>query len=215
MDLTTTAALLWLLMQTTASPATQSATTTTAPAPATTQPVAAVWYQSSRPVDPGGESRRLIVGVWADGRVVWSDDGATGGKPYRTARIARDRVDQLLTDLGAAKFFGEARKVNFGPDASYTVLAAERGADRQWLGSWHEPPRGSKGRSVVTERGIVPVPPGEKPPEPSPDYRRYLGVWAKSRQAIEGVVPEAGEPLEEELDVRVFNVGRPPRGEKK
>lgn len=136
--------LLWLVMQTTASSTTQPVAT--APA-ATTRPVAAVWYHSSGPPIPNPEPRRLIVGVWGDGRVVWSDDRMTGGKPYRTARIERQRVEQLAADLDAAEFFAEQRKVNFGPDASYTVLAGERGTSGS---GWA---RGtSRGTTATTDR---------------------------------------------------------------
>ena len=214
MDLTLTTALLWLAMQaTTAASTSQPAAAATAPA-ATTRPVAAVWSQTSRPMPPDGESRRLIVGVWGDGTVVWSADRATGGKPYRAGRIEVQRVEQLLAQLKAAAFFEEKRKYNFGPDASHTVLAAEGGGQHQQLGSWHEPAWDSNGRSVVTELGVVAVAPGEKPPEPSPEYRKYLDVWAKSRRVIEAVIPQEGQPLKT-LDARVFDLGRPPRGEKK
>src|SRR5215211_6076950 len=73
---------------------------TRATAPATTRPtgpVAAVWYDIGYP-PPGvvlNESRRLIVGIWGDGRVVWSDDRVKGGGPYRTARVAPQRVERL------------------------------------------------------------------------------------------------------------------------
>src|SRR5215204_5927051 len=71
-----------------AAPSPTSRQATTAP---TTRPVAAVWYEQSgmRILAPGEkfEPHRLIVGVWGDGTVVWSDDRATGGAPYRTARV--------------------------------------------------------------------------------------------------------------------------------
>lgn len=183
---------------------------TTEPATrAAPQPVAAIWYERSHPKTGETDARTLIVGVWSDGTVVWSDDRATGGKPYRVGRVDPRRIERLLSDLKPAGFFREKRTVNFGPDASYTVLAAQHGEDRQWIGSWHEPAR-EGGKSVVTERGIVSVQPGEKPPEPSPEYQQFLKTWSDARRLVEGVVPAQGELLEA-LDARVFELGRAPR----
>src|SRR4029450_835761 len=49
--------------------------------PLPTGPVAAIWYDVGYP-PPGftGEMNKLIVGVWGDGTIVWSDDRAGGGK---------------------------------------------------------------------------------------------------------------------------------------
>src|SRR5207249_237536 len=98
--------------------------------------VAAVWFDVGYP-PPGftGDMQRLIVGVWGDGRIVWSDDRARGGKPYRTAHIDPVKVAKLLDDLDHAGLFDEPREANFGPDASITVIAADAGGKRKRLGS--------------------------------------------------------------------------------
>lgn len=173
-------------------------------------PVAAVWFDVGYPpAGFDGEMNRLIVGVWGDGRIIWSDDRARGGKPYRMGRVDPDRVRKLLADLQSAGLFQEPREVNFGPDASYTVVAAGSGEQRKWLGSWHEPKPTNLG-TVIDQRGIHHVNPGEARPEPSPDYTHFLGVWDRSRKLIEGMVPPSGEPLET-VDPAVFKLGRKPR----
>ena len=191
-----------------AAPASQPAT---APAPA---PVAGVWYQPSgtRVLAPGEplEFHRLIVGIWSDGTVVWSDNRRTGGKPYWTGRVPRELVEKLLASLNMVGFFEPTKISGFGPDASITVIAAQAGDRRQWMGSWHDPPT-TRPRAVFSEHGISAVAPGEPRSKPSADYQHYVEVWAESRRLIESVVPEKNGRLLEAVDEKIFGVGRKPR----
>jgi len=180
----------------------------TAPAVAPTGPVAAIWFELGYP-PPGAvasEKRRLIVGVWADGRVVWSDDRGKGGAPYREGQIEPRRVDELLRAIEAADFFNEKRTAFYGPDASHTVLAARNGEKKQQIGSWHEP-ASTRSNLVIDERGMHSLQPGEARPAPSAQYATFLREWSATRKLIEGVVPAEGEPLQS-LDPSVFEVGR-------
>ena len=186
------------------------------PAPTTrptTAPVAAVWYDVGyppprRPGEERPEWRRLIVCVWADGTVVWSDDRARGGRPYHIGRIPGELRDQLVASLKAVGLLDIPGEVRFGPDASYTVIAAELDGKRQWLGSWHDPPT-TQPRLHVGQGGMSVLPPGEPRPKYTPDYARFRDVWSESRRLIESVVPERhGRPLNEELDAATFDVGR-------
>ena len=186
-----------------------AASPTTAPA---TRPVAAVWYQRSGMtiLAPGEkfEPHSLVVGVWGDGTVVWSDDRRTGGKPYWIGRIAPELVGKLLTSLQTVGFFEPPKVSGFGPDASITVIAAQTDQKRQWMGSWHDPPT-TRPRAVFSEHGISAVAPGEPRPKPSAEYQRFLEVWAESRRLIESVVPEkSGQPLQTPLDEQTFRAGR-------
>jgi len=188
-----------------AAPASRPAT---APASA---PVAGVWYEPSgmRVLAPGEplEIHRLIVGVWSDGTVVWSDDRRTGGKPYWTGHIPHELVEKLLASLQTVGFFEPSKISGYGPDATITVIAAQTGERRQWMGSWHDPPT-TRPRAIFSEHGISAVAPGEPRPKPSVDYQRFVEVWAESRRLIESVVPEkSGRPLET-LDEKIFGVGR-------
>ena len=177
-------------------------------------PVAGVWYEPSgmRILAPGEplEIHRLIVGVWSDGTVVWSDNRRTGGKPYWTGRIPRELVEKLVASLTTVGFFEPTKISGFGPDATITVIAAQAGERRQWMGSWHDPPT-TRPRLIVNEHGISAVEPGEPRPKPSADYQRFTEVWAESRRLIESVVPEkSGRPIET-VDEKIYDVGRKPR----
>ena len=179
--------------------------------PAKPVPVAAVWYEQSGMTIPRPgekfEPHRLIVGVWSDGTVVWSDNRRKGGNPYWAGRIPPDLVARLLASLETVGFFDPSKISGFGPDASITVIAAQADQKRQWMGSWHDPPT-TRPRAVFSEHGISAVAPGEPRPKPSADYQRFLETWAESRRLIESVVPEkSGRPLET-LDERVFKTGR-------
>ena len=177
--------------------------------PAPPSPVAAIWYDEISKGPPRTrEAQRLIVGIWSDGSVVWSNDRESGGKPYLHAKIDPTRVDRLLNGLDAAGFFGKLRQVNFGPDSTYTVIAGVRGANRQWLGSWHDPAR--DGPNVgVTEHGLEVIFPGQPRPTPSPEYQHFLDVWAASRKLIEGAVPTDGSPVDAP-DSEIYLLGQTP-----
>ena len=181
--------LLMLLLASTLACAAEPTTGTTTrpvPAPATTRPavpVAGIWTETGMPI-PGrrdDEPRKLIVGVWSDGTIVWSTAGA--GKPYRTARLEPAAVDKLVKDLDAIHFFDDAEvnhhRTRYPPDAGHTVMAAESGDKRQRLALWRDPPKD-----------------------------RFGEVWTQARQRIEALKPADGKPLEAEIDPRVFQLAR-------
>ena len=103
---------------------------------ATTQPikpipVAAIWYERGYPFHEQ-PSKFLIVGIWSDGTVIWSDDRAPGGGSHFRTNVGVERVEKLLHDLASVQFFSPSiRQVNFGPDSSYTVVAARAGNQHQ------------------------------------------------------------------------------------
>jgi hypothetical protein len=189
-----------------AEPTTTAVRESSSTQPAAPSPVAAIWYERSYPPPGVTEPQTLIAGIWSDGTVVWSKNLKTGGKPYVTAKIDPSQVEKLIRDLDAAGFFAIERQVNFGPDASYTVIAADGGDKRQWVGSWHDP-RPANPSVVVTERGMSVVQPGQAPPEPSRQYAQFVQTWAKSRELIEAIIPPQGEEKEMIHDA-VFGLGK-------
>jgi hypothetical protein len=171
-----------------ARPATQA---TTHPALAErARPVAALWHAVGYPPpDYKGPMRGLIIGVWSDGTIVWSDNRKTGGPPYLTAAVAPERVQKLLTDLADAGFFDETYENYYPPDASHTVLAADSGTRRKRLATWMDLVRPATAA-------------GDKP-EPRPHEAHFEQVWTPSRRLIEQVVPSKGQPVET-IDEAIF-----------
>jgi hypothetical protein len=162
----------------------------------TSTPVAAIWHDnrsSNRPPDPHEEVMRLVVAVWSDGTIVWSEHGRKGGRPYLTANVREARVKQLLSDLKEAGFFRELKRTRwFGPDSGYMVIAANDGSDCQRLASWHD------GRESVTNQdGIHALRAGEKLPPPSTD------AWEKGRELILIAIPKDGQSLDN-VDMAVY-----------
>jgi hypothetical protein len=169
-------------------------------------PVAAIWYEDSGfplPMTKPAEPHHLIVGIWSDGTVAWSADRRFGGSPYTRGQIAVDKVGIIVDRLDATGFFDLTRQVNFGPDSSYTVVAAHARGANQWVGSWHDP---STPGIIVTERGRQSAAYGPGDP-PSAAYKHFLQVWADTRTAIESSIPPDGV-VTTSVDSSVYKLGR-------
>jgi hypothetical protein len=64
----------------------------------------------------------------------------------------------------------------------------------------------------VHEHGMSALQAAEPRPKDSPQYMKFLEVWAESRRLIESVVPEAlGQPMDGKLDKTVFEMRAEPR----
>ena len=156
--------------------------------PATTRPVPviAIWHEGGMPLPgtPHEDWRRLVIGIWSDGTIVWSGAGDGAGRPYQTTRLEPAAVEKLVRDLDELKFFTDAEvnhhRNRFPPDAGHLVIAAEAGpVKQQRLSLWRDPPAD-----------------------------RFGEVWTAARKLIEQLKPEKqGEPVEQ-LDESVFRLGR-------
>jgi len=58
--------------------------------------VLAVYIQDSR---WGAGPNRLVVAVWHDGFVVWSENRTAGGAPYRSGRVSPEKVAAVLAQM--------------------------------------------------------------------------------------------------------------------
>jgi hypothetical protein len=167
-------------------------------------PVAAIWFEDGGSAPRANYLRhKLIAGIWSDGTVVWSGDRRFGGPPYLRGRIAVEKVGAIADRLNSAGFFDLTRQVNFGPDSSYTVIAAQARVVRQWVGSWHDP---AVAGIVVGEHGLRSVSDGGDDP-PSPAYRHFLKLWAEARAIIEGAIPYDGVATPA-VDEAIYRLGK-------
>jgi len=166
--------------------------------------VAGIWWENSVPTPVNPPAHQLIVGVWQDGTVIWSSDRQFGGPPYMRGHIPVSKVDALVERLNGTGFFELKRQANFGPDASYTVIAAQAAHGKhQWVGSWHEP---SSPGVIVTERGIQSSIDAASE-SPSKEYQQFLKVWADARAAIENAIPAEGATTRS-VDETIYKLGR-------
>lgn len=46
--------------------------------------------------DPNERRPRVVVAIWGDGRVIWSDEAVRSGPPYRQGQVGPDAVRKLL-----------------------------------------------------------------------------------------------------------------------
>ena len=53
------------------------------------------------------ETKKLILALWEDGRIVWSRDKLNGGPPYYTALLPPDTLDSLLSKWEIAGIFSD------------------------------------------------------------------------------------------------------------
>ena len=60
---------------------------------------------------------RLILAIWGDGRVVWSEDRLQGGSPYRAGQIDAKRLTALVSRLERDGVFADEKlsHANFRP----------------------------------------------------------------------------------------------------
>jgi hypothetical protein len=98
---------------------------------------------------------KLIVGVWADGHVVWSQDPVHGGPPYYLGTIDRTRVDRFFEWLAADGVLEDTllNVARFGPDSTFTTLLVRDRAKQLKMQSWHEGAEAS-GKLVAMSSGL-------------------------------------------------------------
>jgi hypothetical protein len=85
---------------------------------------------------------KLIVGVWADGHVVWSQDQVHGGPPYYVGTIDLTRVDSFFAWLAADGVLEDTmlNDARFGPDSTFTtLLVRDRAAVQRLLPGQGQP----------------------------------------------------------------------------
>jgi hypothetical protein len=96
-----------------------------------------VWGTGERALS---HSTPVVLALFADGTLIWSENRLEGGSPYRLVRIESNRIAELFARWQQAGLFNrdELRRNYFGPDSDWTAIQL-RGSDG-WLqlNSWHE-----------------------------------------------------------------------------
>ena len=111
-------------------------------------PVAAVYYlpafqrpDPEHPMDPADNQDRMIIVLWPDGQILWSDNLVEGGPPYSMGKVKKEAVDELLRKI---KSYGAFNPMLFGRhvflycDCSFCRIVATNGSDAMELSSVHE-----------------------------------------------------------------------------
>ena len=146
---------------------------------------------------------RLVLAVWKDGHIVWSDDRLRGGAPYRAGQIDPKRLASLLSDLERIGLFGEEELARsyVGPDAAFTTILIHNGARRIAMRSWHELYE-SNGTVVALADGLMALEHRSlfKVLKDQPaDYLFFRYVWSEVRGRTAALVPCFAQPTSGEL----------------
>lgn len=93
---------------------------------------------------PGEESGsigpKLIIGIWMDGAIVWSDNQLSGGAPFKYGTIPPERILAAINRLVRIGLFEHpdlARK-RFGPHSQFTTIVIREGENELKMRSSHE-----------------------------------------------------------------------------
>jgi len=148
------------------------------------------------PGDPK-EWPALVLAVWADGHVVWSEDHLNGGPPYRASDIDPARFVALLSAFERDGLFELKDTLHFGPDSVSTVVLVKSGARTTRLQSWHEQPEVG-GKIVGLQGGLFGLDGRRRLDvlrEASAEWLFFRFVWSETRQRLAALVPCGGTPV--------------------
>jgi hypothetical protein len=143
---------------------------------------------------------QLLVGIWGDGTVIWSNEHVKGGPPYFTAQVNPEEVTatfKKLVDVGAFDV-PRLKQANFGPDSKFTTILVRTAGKELKMDSWHELYE-SNGHGVATEHGLTGLDGRKLLPaltEQSADYLHYRMTWLELRLAASNLIPKSGKKID-------------------
>jgi hypothetical protein len=141
----------------------------------------------------------LIVGVWADGRIIWSGDQVRGGTPYYGSMVEQIRVNGLLQSLKRDGVFENRRLTRawWGPEGNPTIINLRYDGAQLKMASWHEGAEAS-GKVIATHVGLESMSAGgrltalEKEPA---EYLYFRFVWNEVRWKVSQLLPCNGQTI--------------------
>lgn len=148
----------------------------------------------------------LVIGIWGDGQVVWSEDRVYGGAPYRSGTVDPKQVAALIARLRKDGVFDNEKlaRSNFGPDSKFTSILIKSGKQQLKMESWHELAEDS-GKTVATSAGISSLNGRRRYDVLANDKAEYLHyrlVWAEIRASIATLIPDTSTPDNGELLIK-------------
>ncbi len=160
------------------------------------------------PPPPPGETNipgpNLVVALWADGRIIWSEKRVAGGPPYVQGQFDRKKLDALLGSLNDQGFWTNAalQRPWFGPDSKTTRIVINDGHYQLVvMESWHELYE-QHSNTVATARGLTSLNGRDRAEvlrAQPPDYRQFRNTWSEIRDKVAEMIPAQGEPYTNKL----------------
>ena len=134
---------------------------------------------------------KLIVAVWADGSVIWSENRTDGGAPYLTGKIEPESCPKLLKRLELDGYFSNEslRHARFGPDARFTSILIKNKNQELKMASWHELYNVCTSAGITSFKGTRLESLGDDKKE----YLHYRLAWAELRLMINHLIPLNGQ----------------------
>jgi hypothetical protein len=140
---------------------------------------------------------RLIMSVWGDGSIVWSNDRIKGGSPYFKSKVDPKDVSATLKRLVSIGAFDVPRlgQANFGPDSQFTTILVQTDGKELKMDSWHELYE-SNGKVIAADHGLTGL--GGKKllqtlAEQPADYLHYRMSWLELKLAATNLIPSSGD----------------------
>src|SRR5262249_15874534 len=140
----------------------------------------------------------VILAIWPDGRVVWSEDRLRGGPPYFEGRVQPKRVNALLSQFEADGLFAgeDLNYGRFGPHTQFTPVLPSPGKKQVRMKSWHELAEAT-GKVVGTSHVLVPLDGRRRlevlRKEPA-EYLYFQVAWSETRRRLAELIPREGKP---------------------
>jgi hypothetical protein len=150
---------------------------------------------------------RIIMAVWPDGKIIWSEDPAKGGLPFRVSRIEPAKTQALLTKFEKQSVFqkDEFRHSWFGPDSTYHSIWLSTGAKHIRVESWHELLE-TNPNLVVTNGGVASLE-GRKREDviasDTKEFQTFRKLWSDLRTSTSSLIPKEGTPHTEPLKLKL------------
>lgn len=139
------------------------------------------------------EPVRIIMSLWEDGRIIWSENPQAGGEPYREANIGRETARKIVAEAAQITRNPDMPDTMLLiPDASHRTLYVQHGRHPIYLNSAHD------GVDIS----------GHKDLAASSEFQSFAEYWKQVKQHLLSAIPERGKPVPEiDLRTEIFDTG--------
>ncbi len=142
---------------------------------------------------------RVLMAVWTDGRIVWSEDQKKGGPPFRTGTIKAETVEAKLAAFEKAAVFDKNsfRHSWTGPDSSSHSIWLRRGDRNTRIDTWHE--LFEENPNLVAVNGGITALEGRKREDviakDTKEFQAFRKLWTNLRTETSSLIPKEGKPF--------------------
>ena len=177
------------------------------PAADTSAPPAILIYTTVGYPPPGVTNLgpHLVVALWGDGKIIWSDARVAGGPPYFQGQCDRKKLDALLGALESQGTLTNAtlQRAWIGPDSSTTRMIINDGHHRLTMESWHELFE-QHSNLVATAQAVTSLDGRDRDEvlrEQPQNYRQFRNTWSEVRNRVAELIPAKGDPYNDNLPI--------------